>query len=106
MVRQRHQRKGGCVIGNLSTALSDCHEGFRTRLAECFDEMAEDFRPLLEAAARKLPPRTRPDSRELAHYIVTVIEGAIMQGRTHGDADLPARQLAVLKQHLEKSFAL
>jgi hypothetical protein len=36
---------------------------------------------------------------------VTVIEGAIMQGRTHGDADLPARQLAFLKQHLEKSFA-
>jgi TetR/AcrR family transcriptional repressor of nem operon len=105
MVRQRHQRKGGCVIGNLSTALSDCHEGFRRRLAECFDEMAEEFRPQLEAAARKLPPRRRPDCRELARYIVTVIEGAIMQGRTYGDADLPARQFAFLKQHLEKSLA-
>jgi hypothetical protein len=28
-----------------------------------------------------------------------------MQGRTHGDAGLPARQSAFLKQHLEKSFA-
>lgn len=105
MVRQRQQRKGGCVIGNLSTALSDCHEGFRTRLAACFDEMAEEFRPHLEAAARKLPTRRRPDCRELARYIVTVIEGAIMQGRTLGDAELLARQFALLKQHLEKSFA-
>jgi TetR/AcrR family transcriptional repressor of nem operon len=105
MVRRRHQRKGGCVIGNLSTALSDCHEGFRKRLAECFEEMAEEFRPQLEAAARKLSARRRPDCRELARYIVTVVEGAIMQGRTLGDADLPARQFASLKQHLEKSLA-
>lgn len=104
MLRRRPQPKGGCVIGNLSTALSDSHEGFRKRLAECFDEMAEEFRPRLEAAARKLPPRKRPDGREVARYIVTVIEGAIMQGRTHGDAGLPARQLALLKQHLEECF--
>jgi hypothetical protein len=67
--------------------------------------MAEEFRPHLQAAARKLPARRRPDCRELARYIVTVIEGAIMQGRTFGDVDLPARQLALLKQHLQKSFA-
>jgi hypothetical protein len=67
--------------------------------------MAEEFRPQLEAAARKLPPRRRPDCWELARYIVTMIEGAIMQGQTHGDADLPARQFAFLKQHPEESFA-
>ncbi len=104
MLRQRPQPKGGCVIGNLSTALSDSHEGFRKRLSECLDEMAEEFQPQLTAAARKLPPRRRPDCRELARYIVTVIEGAIMQERAHGDAGLPARQLAFLKQHLKKSF--
>ena len=40
MVRRREGCKGGCIIGNMSTALSDCHDGFRKRLAECFDEMA------------------------------------------------------------------
>jgi TetR/AcrR family transcriptional repressor of nem operon len=104
MVRERQQGKGGCVIGNLSTALSDSHAGFRKRLAECFDEMAAEFQPHLEAAARKLPPRRRPETSDLARYIVTVIEGAIMQGRTHGDKGLLGRQFAVLKQHLEKSF--
>ena len=45
MVRRREGCKGGCIIGNLSTALSDCHDGFRKRLAECFDEMAAGFLP-------------------------------------------------------------
>src|SRR5438445_11829044 len=28
MIRRRKQHKGGCIIGNLSTALSDTHEAF------------------------------------------------------------------------------
>jgi len=102
MVRRRAGCKGGCIIGNLSTALSDCHDGFRKRLAECFDEMAQEFQPHLEAAARPLRPTRRPDSHELARYIVTVIEGAIMQARTRSDATLLPRQLAFLKEHLKK----
>src|SRR5271155_3350632 len=43
MVRRRAGCKGGCIIGNMSTALSDCHDGFRKRLAQGFDEMAEEF---------------------------------------------------------------
>src|ERR1700681_2057783 len=79
MVRRRERRKGGCIIGNMSTALSDCHDGFRKRLAECFDEMAQEFQPHLEAAARHGSGTRRTNPSELARYIVTVIEGAIMQ---------------------------
>src|SRR5580693_8316393 len=53
MVRRREGCKGGCIIGNMSTALSDSHDGFRKRLAECFDAMAQDFLPDLEVAARQ-----------------------------------------------------
>ena len=102
MVRQRGKRKGGCIIGNLSTALSDTHDGFRRRLAECFDEMAQEFLPHLEAAARQRRVTRRTNTSELARYIVTVIEGAIMQARTLGDAKLLPRQLALLKEHLKK----
>ena len=104
LVRRRERRKGGCIIGNLSTALSDCHDGFRKRLAECFAEMAREFQPHLEAAARTLSPTRRPDTSELARYIVTVIEGAIMQARTLGDAKLLPRQFALLKEHLTKTL--
>jgi TetR/AcrR family transcriptional repressor of nem operon len=102
MVRRRAGCKGGCIIGNMSTALSDCHDGFRKRLAECFDEMAQEFQPHLEAATRLLRPRRRPNTSELARYIVTVIEGAIMQGRTLGNAKVLPLQFAFLKEHLKK----
>ncbi len=104
MIRRRERRQGGCIIGNLSTALSDCHDGFRKRLAECFDEMAQEFQPYLEAAAQQLHPTRRPDPSELAQYIITVIEGAIMQARAHRDGKLLARQFGYLKEHLKKTL--
>jgi hypothetical protein len=93
-------------FGNMSTTLSDCHDGFRKRLAECFDEMAQEFRPHLEAAARQGRVTRRANTSELARYVVTVIEGAIMQARTLGDAKLLPRQLAYLKEHLKKCLEL
>src|ERR1700730_6931951 len=102
MIRRRAGCKGGCIIGNMSTALSDCHEGFRKRLAECFDEMAQEFLPHLEVAARQGRVTRRTNPTKLAQYIVTVIEGAIMQARTLGDAELLPRQMAYLKDHLKR----
>src|ERR1017187_4260718 len=75
MVRRREGCKGGCIIGNMRTAVSDCHDGFRKRLAACFDEMAQEFLPHLEAAARRGRVTRRTNTGELARYIVTVIEG-------------------------------
>src|SRR5262245_26815134 len=85
MVRRRERRQGGCVIGNLSTALSDTHDGFRGRLAECFDEMALEFKPHLDAAVQKAGSGRRVDTRALARYIVAIIEGSIMLTRTQQD---------------------
>ncbi len=104
MLARRQHIKGGCIIGNLSTALSDTHEAFRDRLAKCFDEMAKEFVPHLKPAARQRGVTQRSQSLSLARYIVTVIEGAIMQARTHRDTKLPARQFAYLKEHLKNSL--
>ena len=67
--------------------------------------MAKEFLPHLQAAARQGRVTRRTNTSELARYIVTVIEGAIMQGRTLGDVELLPRQLAYLKEHLKKSLA-
>ena len=103
MVAGRRNRKGGCIIGNLATALSDTHPAFRKRLAECFDEMAFEFKPHLDEAMKGRRPMRRVDTRQLARYIVTVIEGAIMLSRTHGESDLVHRQVRMLKEHLKQS---
>ncbi len=105
MVRRRDGCKGGCIIGNMSTSLSDCHDGFRKRLAKCFDEMAQEFLPSLKTAAHQGGVTRRTNTGELARYIVTVIEGAIMQSRTLGDSTLLTRQFACLKEHLKKCLA-
>ncbi len=104
MIRDRDQGQGGCVIGNLSTALSDTHDGFRRRLAECFDEMAQEFLPHLDAAAKAKGRAPAEGATELAQYIVSVIEGAIMLARTHRDSKLPACQFAHLKEYLRKNL--
>lgn len=101
MIRRR-PAQGGCIIGNLSAELSDTHEAFRVRLTECFDEMAQEFLPHLKEAARVCGGEQSP--RELARYVVTVIEGAIMQSRTRRDSKLIARQFTALKEHLKTAM--
>jgi TetR/AcrR family transcriptional repressor of nem operon len=104
MVAHRGHRKGGCIIGNLSTALADTHEPFRRRLAECFDEMAREFLPHLEAAAKPDRPEGLPDAWTLARHVVAVVEGAIMLARTYRDRTLLARQFSCLKEYLAQNL--
>jgi TetR/AcrR family transcriptional repressor of nem operon len=104
MARRRQRAKGGCVIGNLSASLSDTHDAFRRRLAECFDEMAQEFEPHLATAAKEHGLSGRVDAMELARYIVTVIEGAILLARARRDRQLIAGQFALLKENLRNSL--
>jgi hypothetical protein len=106
MIRRREQRKGGCVIGNLSTTLSDTHDAFRRRLAECFDEMELEFRPHLAAAAAKYCPERSVDAAALARYIVAIVEGSIMLTRTQQDRHMMARHFDFLKEHLKQSLCV
>ena len=101
---RRRKRKGGCIIGNLSTALADTHEAFRQRLADCFDEMAREFLPDLKAAAKRGRPERALDTWTLARYVVTVVEGAIMLARTYRDRTLLARHFGCLKEYLAQNL--
>ena len=104
MVVRRRNRKGGCLIGNLSTALSDTHPAFRKRLGECFDEMALEFQVHLDEAAANHGLSGDQDTGEMARYIVSVIEGAIMLSRTHRDVNVIQRQVHHLKEDVKRSF--
>ncbi len=104
MVSRRRNRKGGCLIGNLSTALSDTHPVFRQRLSECFDEMAEEFQVHLAKAAEERDLAAAVNSWEIARYIVSVLEGAIMLSRTQRDMGLFHRQIQRLKDDLRHTF--
>ena len=104
MVVRRRNRKGGCLIGNLSTTLSDTHPTFRKRLGECFDEMASEFQVHLDEAAASRGLSGDLDTREMARYIISVIEGAIMLTRTHRDVGVIERHVQHLKEDLTRSL--
>ncbi len=101
MVRKREKSKGGCIIGNLSTSLSDTHAGFRRRLAECFDEMALEFKPYLDAAVEKYRPGHYLDTWSLARYVVGIVEGSIMLARTRRDKDMMKQNFDLVKEHIK-----
>ena len=103
--RRARRRQAGCVFGNLTTSLSDTHDGFRRRLADCFDEMAVDFKQRLDAAAARYCPRRKLDTLALARYVVSVLEGTIILTRAHRNASLIARHFEFLKDHLRSVFA-
>jgi TetR/AcrR family transcriptional repressor of nem operon len=104
MIIRRRNRKGGCLIGNLSTTLSDTRPEFRRRLGECFDEMAAEFQGHLAEAAADRGMTNAVDAREIARYIVSVIEGAIMLSRTQRDIGLIKQQIQRLKGEIKRSF--
>lgn len=104
MVRQRDKHGGGCVIGNLSTALSDTHDVFRRRLAQCLDEMALELKPYMDATVKKNSPPRSVDTWELARYCVAVVEGSIMLARTRQDTRMMKQHINQLKDHLKQAL--
>ncbi|HLJ10678.1 MAG TPA: TetR/AcrR family transcriptional regulator [Planctomycetaceae bacterium] len=105
MIRQRGNAKGGCIIGNLCTALSDTHAEFREKLSACFDEMAREFKHNLDLAVARHRSKRRVDTWELARYAVAVIEGSIMLSRAHQDRRIVDRHFDHLKDYLRQAVS-
>jgi len=71
----------GCPIGSLALELHEPDPVVRELLAVNFEGWAGHVQSCLEAAKTRLPRRT--DLRRLAVFILSVMEGAVMQARTH-----------------------
>ncbi len=89
----------GCPIGNLSLELHEPDPRVRDLLAANFANWTTAVQRCLEAAGDALPPGT--DRRELAEFILTLMEGAVMQSRTYRDIGVFDRNVVVLRRHLD-----
>jgi len=72
---------GGCPIGNLAIEVGDHHPEARKRIAENFDGWVDWIRKCLEDAGERVPPQV--DRQQVAQFVLTVMEGAVMQSRAH-----------------------
>lgn len=70
----------GCPIGNLALEVGQSLEKARRLLAENFQGWREAVRDCLRAGAGRLPADL--DLDQMATFVLTVMEGAVMQSRT------------------------
>ena len=89
----------GCPIGSLALELHEPDPIVRQRLAENFDAWTGAIRKCLVAASDRLPETT--DRRALAEFTLAVMEGAVMQARTHRDVAYFDRAVGQLRTHFD-----
>jgi TetR/AcrR family transcriptional repressor of nem operon len=89
----------GCPIGSLALELHEPDPAVRELLAQNFSNWTRAIGGCLEAAGPRLPRGT--DTQALAEFILTTMEGGVMQARTHLDIGYFDRGVALLRQHLD-----
>ena len=89
----------GCPIGSLALELHEPDPRVRELLATNFSNWVSGVEKCLVDAGERLPAET--DRRALAEFILTIMEGAIMQARTARDITLFDRNVEVLRSHLD-----
>jgi AcrR family transcriptional regulator len=88
----------GCPIGSLALELHEPDPPVRELLARNFTAWTAAIAGCLAAAGDRLPADT--DRQALAEFIHTVMEGGVMQARTHRDIACFDRGVAQLRTHL------
>ncbi len=71
----------GCPIGNLALELSETHPAARGLLAKNFTGWRDALRSALDDASDRLAESI--DTEELATFVLTTMEGAVMLARTY-----------------------
>jgi AcrR family transcriptional regulator len=89
----------GCPIGSLALELHEADPAVRRLLAENFEAWVGAVASCLEEARDRFPPGT--DLRALAELALTVMEGGVMQARTHLDVGHFDRSVAQLRAYFD-----
>ena len=89
----------GCPIGSLALELHEPDPAVRALLAANFANWTAAIEARLADAADRLPPDL--DRKALAEFVLTAMEGAVMQARTHRDVAYFDRMVATLRAHVE-----
>jgi TetR/AcrR family transcriptional repressor of nem operon len=85
LYREGMERMGcrmGCPIGNLALEVSDDHPEARALIHRNFENWTARVRVWLDAAGDRLPKEL--DREQFARFILTVMEGGLMQARASG----------------------
>ena len=88
----------GCPIGSLALEIHEPDPVVRELMAANFSNWSAAIANCFEAAADRLPKGT--DRKALGEFVLTVMEGAVMQARTYRDIGYFDRNIAVLRDYI------
>ena len=89
--------KYGCPIGIFALELHEPDPPVREKLAANFEKWTAAIEGCLRDAGSRLPART--NLRDLATFILTTMEGGVMQARTHRNPETFDASIRVLKNY-------
>lgn len=87
----------GCPIGSLALEIHEPDPKVRALLAANFTNWSAAVAECVVAAMDRWPRGT--DAAALGEFVLTVMEGAVMQARTYRDLGYFDRNIAVLRDH-------
>ena len=90
----------GCPIGSLALEIHEPDPPVRELLAANFTAWTDAVEQCLVAAGDRLPADI--DRRALAEFVLTTMEGAVMQARTFRSVDYFDRAIAQLRAYLDQ----
>lgn len=91
---------GGCPIGNLGIEVGDHHPLARKKIAENFEGWCGWIGKCLDDASDQLPASV--DRAQLAQFVLTVMEGGVMQARAHGRIEPFDACIAQLRDYFDR----
>ena len=89
----------GCPIGSLALEIHEPDPPVREAMAANFNAWVDAVQSCLDAAGARLPRNC--DRRALAEFVLTTMEGGVMQARTHRDVGYFDRTVAQLRAYFE-----
>jgi len=90
----------GCPVGNLALEVSDTYPVVRPYIQACFDGGADSILSWLEEAGDRLPAGC--DRRALSRFILTVMEGGLMQARSKDSLEPFDQSVAQLRAYFDE----
>jgi AcrR family transcriptional regulator len=88
----------GCPIGNLALELAESHPNSRRLLAENFDNWLRAVEQCFVDARERLPEDADP--KQLALFVLTTMEGAVMLARTYRSLDSYDAAIGALRDYI------
>jgi len=93
----------GCPIGNLALEVCDDLPRAREKIAKNFEGWRGWIRKCLEEAMDRFPPNLNRE--QLAVFVLTVMEGAVMQARAHQSLEPYDASIAQLRDYFNRLLA-